>query len=74
MRLLTAAETRAVLRVDQKTLVKIIDSGALTALRTGPGNASPYRISLKSLSKYTGETERAIIQFLDDEKAKAPAS
>ena len=74
MRLLTSAEARAVLRIDQKTLVKIIDSGALTALRTGPGNASPYRISLKSLSKYTGETEKAIVEFLDDEKARVSAS
>ena len=70
MRLLTAAETRKVLRIDQKTLVKIIDSGALPALRTSPSKNAAYRISTRALAKYTGETEKSILDFLDREKAR----
>ena len=59
MRLLTAAETRMVLRIDQKTLMKIIKSGALPALRIGTAKAAPIRISSKALAEYTGTPERS---------------
>ena len=52
MKLLTAAETREILRIDQKTLIKLIKSGALPALKVGVGQNAPYRISEKALHEY----------------------
>ena len=74
MRLLTAAETRKFLRVDQKTLVKMIDAGDLTAFRIGTGEKAAWRISIRSLAKYSGETEKSIITFLTRDGAEVSAS
>jgi excisionase family DNA binding protein len=52
MKLLTAAEVRGILRVDQKTLIKLIKSGALPALKAGVGQNAPYRISENALNDY----------------------
>jgi excisionase family DNA binding protein len=52
MELLTFEEVRTVLRIDKKTLRKIIDSGALPALKVGVAANSPYRISEKALHDY----------------------
>ena len=73
MKLLTAAEARAVLRVDQKTLVKIINSGALPALRIGNSHGH-IRISSKALAKYAGITEQSVIEAVTRESTQAPAS
>ena len=65
MKLLTAAEARAVLRIDQKTLIKLIKTGALPALKVGGGRSSPYRISEKALFEYIKR---------ESTKAREPAS
>jgi hypothetical protein len=74
MKLLTAAETRTVLRIDQKTLMKIIASGALPALRIGTAKNAPLRISSKALAEYTGTPERSIVELVTRETAKPKAS
>ena len=63
MRLLTASEVREILRIDQKTLIKLIKSGRLPALKVGTSINSPYRISEKALNDY-----------IKRESAKASAS
>jgi len=68
---LTAAETRTVLRIDQKTLLKIISSGALPAIKAGVDQKSHYRISAADLAKYSGLKEQDIIDFLNREHAEA---
>ena len=73
MKMLTAAEARAVLRIDQKTLVKIIKSGALPALRLGDEHGH-IRISTKALAKYAGLTEQSVIEAVTHNGAKASAS
>ena len=73
MKLLTAAEARTILRVDQKTLVKIINSGALPALRLNNSHGH-IRISSKALAKYAGITEQSVIEAVAHQDARAPAS
>lgn len=71
MTLLTAAEARMVLRIDPKTLRKIIASGDLPALRIGTSRAAHIRISSKALAKYAGITEQSVIDQVTRENAKA---
>ena len=49
---LSAAETRARLRVSRETLSKLIKSGDLKASKIGPFRNSPYRISEADLAEY----------------------
>lgn len=60
---LSAAETRARLRVSRETLSKLIRSGDLKASKIGTGRTSPYRISEADLADY-----------MERQTVKAPAA
>ena len=65
MKLLTVDEVAETLRIDRKTVLRIIASGALPAMKAGVAGNSPYRIS-----------EKALFEYIKRESAKAgqPAS
>lgn len=52
MKLLTLDEAAAMLRLDKRSVLKIIESGALPAMKAGVAPNSPWRISEKALLEY----------------------
>ena len=52
MKLLTLDETAEVLRLDKRSVLKIIESGVLPAMKAGVAPNSPWRISEKALFEY----------------------
>jgi excisionase family DNA binding protein len=52
IQMLTTDEVAEALRIDKRTLVKIIKAGKLPALKAGVGPSAGYRISEKALNEY----------------------
>ena len=58
MKLLTLEEASEMLRLDKRTVRRIIRSGALPAMKAGVSANSPYRISEKALLDYIQRESR----------------
>jgi excisionase family DNA binding protein len=50
--MLTAAEVRAQLKISQRTLFRLIHSGQIEAIKTGPGRNAEIRVSEEALAAF----------------------